>query len=377
MSVDPEQEKCPYLYNFVWRKNYRTDDTNKHLIAMISIDSVVVLPTIFLNAVVIFAVATRSRLQSNSSILVACLAGTDLMSGLVVQPLTIAVDVERIHSEGPFCILEKVCLTAFVGSCFASLYHIVLITIDRYVATKYALRYRDIVTTQRITIGVLLAWSFVVFETFAEVVLAVLDSETKLYSVMLYVKDIILTAIVGVCIVFIVYAYRYIYSVPRRQKKRLKTEQLSHEEAKRLKRNNKTSYTLAIVLGALLLTYLPTIVLAIVAATSDNVPPKIMIILWSWTRTFIFLGSLLNPVIYCWRIKKLRHAFLEILHLTQPENSPPEIEMQVIEQHHPQVPPAPSDVLSAPMTQANQEPFLVPPSHLQAEEIVHIKEIDG
>jgi len=60
---------------------------------MISIDSVVVLPTIFLNAVVIFAVATRSRLQSNSSILLACLAGTDLMSGLVVQPLTIAVEM--------------------------------------------------------------------------------------------------------------------------------------------------------------------------------------------------------------------------------------------------------------------------------------------
>jgi len=223
---------------------------------------------------------------------------------------------------------------------------------------------------------VLLAWSFVAFETFAEVVLAVLDSETKLYSVMLYVKDIILTAIVGVCLVFIVYAYSYIYSVTRRQKKRLKTEQLSHEEAKRLKKN-KTSYTLAIILGALLLTYLPTIVIALVAAISDNVPPNIMIVLWSWTRTFIFLGSLLNPVIYCWRIKKLRHAFLEILHLTQSENSPPEIEMQVIEQHHPQVPFAPSDVLSAAMTQANQKPFLVPPSHLQAEEIVHIKEING
>jgi len=35
MYVDPEQEKCPHLYNFVWRKNYRTDDTNKHIIAMI------------------------------------------------------------------------------------------------------------------------------------------------------------------------------------------------------------------------------------------------------------------------------------------------------------------------------------------------------
>ena len=41
----------------------------------------------------------------------------------------------------------------------------------------------------------------------------------------------------------------------------------------------------------------------------------------------MMLGSLCNPIIYCWRMKKLRHAFLDILHLRKPENTVPEAEI--------------------------------------------------
>ena len=41
----------------------------------------------------------------------------------------------------------------------------------------------------------------------------------------------------------------------------------------------------------------------------------------------MMLGSLCNPIIYCWRMKKLRHAFLEVLHLRKPENTVPEAEI--------------------------------------------------
>ena len=38
----------------------------------------------------------------------------------------------------------------------------------------------------------------------------------------------------------------------------------------------------------------------------------------SWfTLSVILLGSLVNPIIYYWRSKKLRRVFLEILHFGQ------------------------------------------------------------
>ena len=259
------------MYTAAWQKSYLTDDTYKHVVAIISISSIATLPTIaVLNAVIIFAVATKRQLRSNSNVLLACLASTDLMTGLVLQPLIIAVSIESIHGEGPLCTLEKVSFITFIGVCFASLFHLVLVCGERYNATKHALRYQDIVTTQRITICVVLAWGLAALIIADLIVFAVIDSqiETKLYFAYSEVNDAILFLIVSGCIVFIVYAYRYIYSETRRQQKRLQTEQVSHEEAKRLKKANKAAYTVAFILGALVFSYLPSIIITAVTLSA-------------------------------------------------------------------------------------------------------------
>lgn len=141
MAVEQEEEKCPFVYNSAWQKSYLTSDTYKHLVAITSITSIATLPTIVLNSVIIFAVAAKRQLRSNSNVLLACLASTDLITGLVVQPLFIVVNIERIHDEGPFCALEKVSYVALAGVCSASLFHLVLVCVHRYIATKHALRY--------------------------------------------------------------------------------------------------------------------------------------------------------------------------------------------------------------------------------------------
>ena len=107
MSVDQEKEKCGYLYNYNWRKEYLTDGAYKNLVALIGINSIAAILTILLNAVMILAVATRHYLRSNSNILLAYLAGTDLLTGLTAQPVTIAVYIERILGVGSFCSSER------------------------------------------------------------------------------------------------------------------------------------------------------------------------------------------------------------------------------------------------------------------------------
>ena len=281
---------------------------------------------VFLNALVIFAVATRRRLQINSTVLLACLAGTDLLAGLVAQPITIVVEVNRLLGGGSSCTLEKIQTVVIVAAVFASLSHLVLISGDRYLAIWNPLRYHDIVTKQRITLGVLLAWSSTVAVTIQEMILAIVDSKTEIYSTYLQISGIILAMIVMLCIAFIVFTNGYIYSETRRQKKRILNEQLPHEEVKRIEKENKSANTLAIILLVLSLTYLPTIItFTLSVALSDVIEPRIFSLLWSWGSTFVLLGSLSNPIIYCWRLKKLRRAFLEILHLIQTENSPPQI----------------------------------------------------
>ena len=139
-------EKCPYLEEAAWQDEFLlTQGTYNHLVAIISINSISVLPTVLLNALVIFAVVTRKRLRNKATILLACLAGADLLTGLVGQPIRIATEVQRILKKGTFCsTLERVSTLSLIWHKFATLTHLVLITVDRYIAIKKPLRYRDI-----------------------------------------------------------------------------------------------------------------------------------------------------------------------------------------------------------------------------------------
>ena len=265
---DPDIEDCHYLQGVVWKKIYLSKHAYRNLLALICLNSLAIIPTILLNGLVIFVVATRRRLQTNSNILLACLAGTDFLVGLVAQPIAIAVKVERAFSIEPFCLLETVFTIILYATGCTSLGHLVLISIDRFFATKDALRYWEIVTKQRIKNGVLVVWAITMVLTIQETVLAVINSGTKGYIVYCTLAGVMCVIIGFVYIAGICYCYVYIFSETRRQKKRLQTEQLPQEEAKRVKKGNKAANTLALILGALIVTYLPIIILILVVAFS-------------------------------------------------------------------------------------------------------------
>ena len=373
-TSNADEEECPFLYGSVWRKTYLTDDTRRNLVALSSISSLAILPTILLNALVVIAVAIGRRLRTPSNILLASMAGTDLFTGLIVQPIAVAVHVKRIFSDGPFCFLQTVYEQLWSGSSITSFSHLVLISIDRFIAVKKPLRYQDIVTKQRVTIGAILAWAFTFCLIIEELILFAIGSKQQVYF---YdeIQGVILSIMGMFYIVVIAYMYGYIYSESRRQKKRLQNKQLTQEEARKVKKDNKATNTVTIILGVLLLTYLPSIIWAAVTTSSRNTTePHVIAIVWGWTDALAMLGSLSNPLIYCWGLKKLRHAFLEMLRLREPENSPPKIEIAIIRRHpiRRELVPSTAEAFSLPAVRQDQD--LLSFRHLDAEEIVPAEE---
>ena len=178
--LEPEKE-CHYLYGFVWKKNYLTDETYGILVAIISMNSMTVLPTILLNVLTILAVASKERLQSTSHVLLACLAGIDLFCAVTAHSIGIAIEIKRILGDGPFCDLQKAFTVICIGGGFAVVGQIVLISIDRYIAIKHPLRYREMVSRRRLKYALFLNLSVAAVMTIQETVLAVKDSGSKEY----------------------------------------------------------------------------------------------------------------------------------------------------------------------------------------------------
>ena len=111
------------------------------------------LPVIILmNALVIIAIKTRRRLQSVYNILLACLAGTDLAVALVSQPLFIAQEIFFLSgaSMEDYCHFFKNTVFVCLFPCIESLLILALLSMERYIAMKFSLRYATLITTPRL-----------------------------------------------------------------------------------------------------------------------------------------------------------------------------------------------------------------------------------
>ena len=330
-SSDQDKQECLYLQDYVWRKTYLTDHAYRNLVALICVNSVAIIPTILLNMLAIFAVTKNRSLQSNSNIFLACLAGSDLFAGMVGLTFTVAVNVQRAFFIEPFCALESAHFITLFGPTYVSLGHLVLISVDRYIAIKEALRYRVIVTKQRIKKGVIAAWAIGFYLIIQETILAVtVEEAAKMYSVYWTVGSVSASVIGLACISGICYCYVYIFSEIRRQKERLQSEQLPQEEGKRVKKDNKAAYTLGIILGVLVITYMPSMMLLLLGSIPayNILDTETVLIFYSWATTFLFLRSLFNPIIYCWRNEHIRDAVLKSFRVRRPDRV---VDMQTVE----------------------------------------------
>ena len=264
---------------------------------------------VLLNALVIVVIKTKRRLQTMSNILLASLAGTDLAMGLTAQPAFTASVISRLVDGsysvfGTSRLLNDIKDANFVVLCFASIFHLVLISADRFVAMKYSLRYDTIVTKFRISVAAACSWFFPVIYAFIRfLVLPELMEKIMLGHI-----------VVAFCLLAIICCHGSVYFVCRRHLIEIKSAQPSQEATAKFLRDRKAWKTTGIIVGALFMCYMPILLSALLFAILP-VNKKILESLFpaSFFFSFIVLNSLLNPVIYCWRSKVIRKAMQELV----------------------------------------------------------------
>ena len=258
---------------------------------------------VLLNILVMVSVKTKRPLRTKSNIALACLATTDLVVGVFLQPLHIAMESFLLKGEhSMFCTITDVSKTVTLKCLLASFHHLVLMSAERYFAIKHPFAYETKVTEFRIIMASALAWTTAIIIPSQSLLIA-----TKLSKTILAVSEMVL-------LILTLYFNVSVYKEVRRSEKQIAANQVSLEAKKKILRNKKAFYTTVIITLVLLLSHIPlNICLAILFSFKSRISPNLrLIVLYIFTLLPV-LNSLFNPLIYAVRVRNFRVAFIQIL----------------------------------------------------------------
>jgi hypothetical protein len=113
--------------------------------------------TIFGNVLVVVAVCTKKYLRNPTGYLIVSLACADLIVGLVVMPLNSLFEMTR-HTWLLGLTVCDIFHAMDILASTSSIWNLCVISLDRYMAGKDPIGYRDKVSKRRITIAIIFVW---------------------------------------------------------------------------------------------------------------------------------------------------------------------------------------------------------------------------
>ena len=280
---------------------YSSFDPFYGLLVAAAVFNLVAFPfTVLLNVLTMVAVKTKRRLQTHPNILLACLALTDLMVGLVVQPLHITKTIFILQGKDAhdFCDIEVAFSVSFTMSMFATVFHLFLISGERYLAIKRTFTHATVVTKARLIMSSAVAW-------LATIILFLF---TFYLHVAFWIGYLVIIAAIALLQIFV-------YKEARRHENRILSQQVSVEARARFKQEKKALKLTTIILVTIFLCFvLPSVLVFITwrilsETFSSNVKTSFRHLLF----VPVIINSALNPVIYTVRKKEFRVAFIELL----------------------------------------------------------------
>ena len=276
--------------------------------------SIITSPITFsLNALIIIAVKTKHRVKTKSNLAIASLSSTDGIMGVIGQPLfTSWVTAElQGNTSSTYCIRTLLSRIALRVLGIASLSHLAMMNVERYIAIKHPLQYETIVTENRLTcLSVLL----LITDILLTVPLSFVDN-----NIYLTVDN----STMFLCIAIIFYCQIVLYYETRRHQKEIAAQQVSLETREKFLKEKKAFKLTTTVLFFLILCYLPLILARTLISKSVIKSVNLAYIaLFAGIIVAIF-NSIVNPIIYCVRIRQFRVAFIQLVFRksnTQAEN---------------------------------------------------------
>ena len=257
--------------------------------------TVLALGAVIGNSLVFAAYYYSESLRRPGHLLLLSLAATDLLSGLVAQPLwLVGKSLLIVGCKKVLCTLEeaeKLVMLSLIG---ATVLNLSMLTLDRYIAVCHTFKYPTLVTNSRVLKTVSFVWLFW---------LVFLFSWMKAFSgIALTLFMIILT----VNILFISFLYLIIHREIRRVESNEEGRNASNQEERATR--YKSVRTLGYIFGLLIFCFVPMIIHGIFSRSHiiRGFHEREHFLLFASNAAFS--NSCLNVFVYYWRNEEMREA---------------------------------------------------------------------
>ena len=259
------------------------------------------------NLLIIRALGKTSSIPATLKTLFLSLAVSDLAMGLFAQPLfgvVIAVmfkmTVNGNYNSDMFCpSLVTICHFSLFFLACASLLHVTLIAFDRLLTIFLHLRYQELVTPNRVSIALVCLW---LTSGAAASIYILLPSNNDRVSEVLELVGLLVTTV----------AYFRIYKTVRHHQNQIQSQcQTLSAQAMETLRERKSAINALIVYIVFLACYVPYLCCTILLIV-DKLRVSFLTG-YEISLSLILLNSSINPLVYCWRFREIRHISKNIV----------------------------------------------------------------
>ena len=259
------------------------------------------------NLLIIRALGKTSSIPDTLKTLFLSLAVSDLAMGLFAQPLfgvVIAVmfkmTVSGHGNSDMFCpSLVTICHFSLFFLACASLLHVTLIAFNRLLTIFLHLRYQELVTPNRVSIALVCLW---LTSGAAASIYIYLPSNNDRVSEVLELVGLLVTTV----------AYFRIYKTVRHHQNQIQSQcQTLSAQAMETLRERKSAINALIVYIVFLACYVPYLCCTILLMV-DKLRTSFLAG-YQISLFLILLNSSINPLVYCWRYREIRHISKNIV----------------------------------------------------------------
>ena len=244
------------------------------------------------NFLILVALNKETSLHPPSKLLYRCLATTDLLVGIVTQPLYATYWLSLVHEHWSLCryVRNAVNISSF-ALCSVSLLTLTAISVDRLLALLLGIRHRAILTVERTRILTATFWVISV----ASGSFSVTHTRISIWYAIILILS---------CSVISIASYTKIF----RTLSHYQAEVQDQTTALNIERYRKVVSSALWVQLTLVVCYAPKLIILVVKIYRKKTYSSHVLVINGITSILTYFNSTLNPFLYCWKIKEVRQA---------------------------------------------------------------------